>query len=410
MQLRDLVDAVTDDEPPMARTADDIVAAGRRVERRRRAGFASAGAAGLVAIAVTGAVALPTLGAERNAPATPAPAGAPATAATWSAAAPFTFTFQGYDAGTLHVQDPIVTSTAYQIASVYSDGHTSNDKPLTAEEAEAQGGRVEQRKRAGGGKPSLWAYLTVYRPGAFDPAGIAGGRNVTVAGHRAVQATLPVGLDPDNPVDEGNKLLAWEYADNAWAAVTSFSSDAATPSFQDLGGLVGGLKPSRPTPARVPFTVGYVPAGYLPLQTGTHAMPGLSGVATARAGDYGGATYTRPAAPTTGLTAPYDAVEGAVTDGFHIFVTPSTSANQAPEPGRTRCYAGSDRRARDGGPAVGGFCNVWSADGTVALQVSASGLGDRLPRAELEKVARGITVADVEDESTWTAAADALRP
>ncbi|MFG1674077.1 hypothetical protein [Micromonospora sp. NPDC049282] len=412
MQLRDLVDAVTGDEPPMARTADDIVAAGRRAERRRRAGFASAGAAGLVAIAVTGAFVLPTLGAERDTPATPAPAGAATSQgaeARWPDTSPFTFTFQGYDAGTLHVQDPIVTSVGYQIASVYSDGHTSNDKPVTAEEAEARGDVLKQKKKAAGGKPSLWAYLTVYRPGAFDPAGIPDGRSVTVAGHRAVQATVPVGLDPWDRVDEGNKLFAWEYAENAWAAVTSFSSDAATPSFEDLGGLIEGLKPSSPTPALVPFTVGYVPAGYVPLQTGTHAMPGLSGIATARAGDYGGATYTRPAAPTTGLTAPYDAVEGTITDGFHIFVTPSTSSNQSPEPGVTRCYDGSDRRVPDGGPAVGGFCNVWSADGRVALQVSASGLGNKLPRAELEKVAKGITVADVEDESTWTPAATALR-
>ncbi|MDG4803263.1 hypothetical protein [Micromonospora sp. WMMD980] len=413
MQLRELVDAVTGDEPPLTRTADDIVAAGRRAERRRRAGFASAGAAGLVAVAVTGAFVLPALGGGRNTPAAPAPAGAAASrpaVATWATGGPFTFTFQGYDAGTLHVQDPIVTSVGYQIASVYSDRHTSNDKPLTAEEAEAQGGTLERTKASAGGKPSLWAYLTVYRPGVFDPAGIKDGRRVTVAGHKAVQARLPVGLDPRNPVDEGNKLFAWEYADNAWAAVTSFSSDAATPTFADLGGLVDGLKPSRPTPAKVPFTVGYVPAGYVPLQTGTHAMPGLSGIATARAGDYGGATYTRPAVPSTGLTAPYDAVEGTIADGFHIFVTPSTSSNQAPEPGTTRCYDGSDRRVPDGGPAVGGFCNVWNADGTVALQVSASGLGDKLPRAELEKVARGITVADVEDESTWTPAATALRP
>ncbi|GAB3066888.1 hypothetical protein [Micromonospora schwarzwaldensis] len=413
MQLHDLVDAVTDDEPPMRRTADDIVAAGRRAERRRRAGFASAGAAGLVVVAVAGAFTLPTLGAERDTPATPAPAAAAASrpvGATWPAAAPFTFTFQGYDAGTLHVQNPIVTSTAYQIASVYSDRHTSNDKPVTAAEAEAQGDTVEQKRKAAGGKPSLWAYLTVYRPGAFDPAGIRNGRTVTVAGHRAVQATLPVGLDPKNPIDAGNKLFAWEYAADAWAAVTSISSDEATPSFADLGGLVEGLKPAGPTPALVPFTVGYVPAGYLPLQTGTHAMPGLSGIATARAGDYGGATYTRPAAPTSGLTAPYDAVEGTIRDGFHIFVTPSTSANQSPEPGTTRCYQASDRRLREAGRAVGGFCNIWSADGTVVLQVSATGLGDRLPQAELEKIARGITVADVGDESTWTPAASALRP
>ncbi|MEU4788846.1 hypothetical protein AB0F95_03960 [Micromonospora tulbaghiae] len=419
MRLHDFVDAVTGDEPPMSRTIDDIITAGRRAERRRRVGFASAGAAGLVVVVIAGAFVVPTLGAQQSSPAAPVAVGAATSkpaGAQWPEAVPFTFTFKGYDAGTLHVQDPIAASTAYQIASVYSDGHTSNDKPMTAQEVEEQGDAFERnRKKAAAGKPALWAYLTVYRPGAFDPARIKDGTNVTVAGRRAVQATLPVGLDPQRPVEGGNKLFAWEYADNAWAAVTSFSGDRNTPSFEELGGLVEGLKPSRPTPALVPFTVGYLPDGYVPLQIGTHAMPGLNGIAAARAGDYGGATYTKAAVPTTGLTAPYDAAEGGIKDGFHIFVTPSSSANQTPQPGVTKCYDVSDRRVREGGSGrsgrlAGGFCNIWSADGTVVLQVSSDGLGNTLPRVELEKIAKGITVADVADESTWTPATDALRP
>lgn len=409
MQLRDLVDTVTGDEPPMTRTVDDIVLLGRRAERRRRAGFASAGAAGLVAVAVAGVLILPTAGGEQNT--TPAPAGAttstPAQAA-WSDAAPFTFTFTGYDAGRLHVQDPIVASTAYQIASVYSDDHDTNDRPVSEEDAAAPdpGLSVEQQKKGtADDKPNLWAYLTVYRPGAFDAKGIKGGTSVTVAGRKAVRATLPAGLDPRNEPDTRNKLFAWEYTDNAWAAVTSISTDEATPSFEDLSGLVEGLKPSRPTPALVPFTVGYVPAGYAPLQIGTHAMPGLSGIAAARAGDYGGATYTRPAAPSSGLTAPYDSTGDGIEDGFHIFVTPNTSSNQSPEPGATRCHHGSDRSGENAG---GGFCDIWSADGTVVLQVSSVGLGEQLSQAELEKIAKGITVADVRNESTWTPAATAL--
>ena len=280
MQLRELVDAVTGDEPPMGRTVDDIVAAGRRAERRRRNRFATAGAAGLVAVAVASAITVPVLDARRTSSTlseAPRPGVSP-----WPDASPFTFTFTGYDAGTLHVQDPIVASTAYQIAPVYSDGHTSNDKPMTRQEVEEQGDAFLRNKE--NGKPALLAYLTVYRPGAFDPAGIKDGANVTVAGRRAVQATLPVGLDPQRPVDGGNKLFAWEYADNAWAAVTSYSGDKATPSFEELGGLVEGLKPSRPTPALVPFTVGYLPDGYVPLQIGTHATAGLGGIAAARGG------------------------------------------------------------------------------------------------------------------------------
>src|SRR5512142_1220423 len=128
MQLHEIVDVVTADEPPLARTVDEIVAAGRRSERRRRAGFASAGAAGLVAVAVTGAFALPSAGGKQttmtNNSAAAARTAGTASAAQWGAAEPFTFTFRGYDAGKFHVQNPIAASTAYQIASVYEDGRT----------------------------------------------------------------------------------------------------------------------------------------------------------------------------------------------------------------------------------------------------------------------------------------------
>lgn len=396
MRLHDLVDAVTADEPPMARTADDIVAAGRRAQRRRRAGFASAGAAGLVVVAVAGAFALPGAGGPQRGT-TGGPVAAATTAPTWGTA-PFTFTFRGYDAGTLHVQDPIVATTTYEMASVYSDGHTSNDKAVTDEEmAELGGGSIlEQKKRAKNRKPTLYAYLTVYRPGAFDPAGVDDARPAIVAGRKALRATLPVGLEAGNAADDGNKLFAWQYADDAWAAVTSISSNPASPSFDDLGGLVEGLKPSEPRPAKVPFTMGYVPRGYVPLQVGEGALAGLDGIASARDGNYGGATFVKPAAPVSGLTAPYDQGEAGIKDGFHVFVTPSGNSNQKAEAGEAKCYAA-------------GFCNVWSADGTVSVQVSAQTTGNKLPTAELEKVAAAITVADVKDESTWTPATEALK-
>lgn len=400
MQLHDVVDAVTADEPPPARTADDIVAAGRRAERRRRAGFASAGAAGLVAAVVAGSFALSSTGAGKATteagPATTANGAAaePKSDAKWVDAAPFTFTFAGFDAGKFQVQDPIVTSTAYQIASVYETGRTSNDKPVSGDEA---GATLDKLKNGGKREPTLYAYLTVYRPGAFDPAGIRDGKPVTVAGHKAVQATLPVGLDPKNPADPANKGLAWEYADNAWAMVTSISSDDADPSFADLGALVTGLKPATPKAAPLPFTVGYVPAGFAAVQTGTHAMPGLDGIASAREGDFGGATFARPAPAATGLSQPYDTVDGTIRNSFTIFVVPSENSNQKSQAGRTKCYAG-------------GFCNVWSADGKVQVQVSDEATGANLPEPELKKIAQSIKVADVHDESTWTPAAKALKP
>lgn len=402
MQLHEFVDAVTADEPPLAHTADEIISAGRRAERRRRAGFATAGAAGLVAIAVAGAFALPSLGAKQStgggttgaaSAGTPAKDKTRASTGKWTDAPAFTFTFQGFHAGTLRVQDPIVASTAYQIASVYADGRTTNDKPSTATDPSVLG----KDKKAAKPNPTLYAYLTVYRPGAFNAGGIKNGTTVTVAGHKAVQATLPVGLDPKNPVDPSNKLFAWEYTANAWAVVTSISNSSDNPSFADLGALVTGLKPSTPTPALLPFTVGYVPAGYQPVQTGTHAMPGLDGIASAREGDYGGATFASPAPAVTGLTKPFDEGDGTIKNSFNIFVTPSKNSNQKAQAGKTKCYAN-------------GFCNVWSADGKVQVQISDEGTGANLSPSEMSKIAHSIKVADVDNDTTWTAASKALQP
>ncbi|GAB2620247.1 hypothetical protein Aab01nite_34550 [Paractinoplanes abujensis] len=394
MQLHEFVDTVTADEPPLSRNADDIIRAGRRQQQRRRAGFATAGAAGLVAAVVAGAFALPSAGTEQTTPDADAPA-APAKAATWPDAAPFTFTFQGFDAGQFQVQDPIVASTAYQIASVYMTGADSNDKPSTGGDEELTQEQLLERKK--NAKPSIYAYLTVYRPGAFDPAGIKNGKSTTVNGQQAVQATLTAGLDPTNAVVPGNKLLAWEYTANAWASVTSVSSRETSPSFADLGALVEGLKPGPAKPATLPFTVGYVPAGFKPVQTGTGAMAGLDGIANARGGDYGGATYAKPAPAATGLSAPYDqGTEAGIPGSFNIYVTPSTNSNQKAKAGKTACYPN-------------GFCNVWSADGKVQVQVSNQGTGADLPESELKKIAQSIRVADVADRSTWQPAAKALK-
>lgn len=402
MQLHEIVDAVTADEPPLSRTAEDIISAGRRAERRRRAGFASAGAAGLVAIAVGGVFALPSTGGGQNPPAGQGTAGTGTKAeAKWAAAEPFTFTFQGYDAGKFHVQNPIVTSTAYQIASVYMDGRITSDKSVDSSGEETQ---LDKDKKAGHLKASdlpadksIYAYLTVYRPGAFDPAGIKNGKAGSVAGHKTVEANLPVGLDPKNEPVPGNKLLAWEYTGNAWAVVTSVSGDEADPSFADLTDLIAGLKPSTPQPATLPFRVGYLPDGYEPIQTGTHALPGLSGIAGAREGDYGGATFANPAPATTGLSAPFESPDGMVKNSFSIFVTPSKSSNQQAQAGKTKCY-------------TNGFCNVWSADGKVQVQVAAEATGANLPESELRKIAQSIKVANVANDSTWTPAETALKP
>ena len=386
MHLHKFVDTVTADEPPLAHSADDIIKAGRRTERRRRTGLASVGAAGLVAVAVAGAFALPSLGAKQT-------DGPGPTAAATARVPAFDFTYQGYDAGKFHVQDPIVVSTAYQMSAIYMDGRFTNDQSVSGDVSASTLARNRSR-------PRLNAFLTVYRPGAFDPAGIKNAQPTTVAGRRAITAQLPAELDPEQPPAPGNKLLAWEYAADAWAAVTSQSNSAAQPSFAELETLVPGLRPGDGRPATLPFTVGQVPAGYQPVQVGSHAAIGLGGINVARDGNYGAVEYAVQAPPTTGLTKPWEQGEKTPRRGdpprhvdLRISVIPSGTANVSAEAGQTKCFRWHN-------------CNVWSADGKVLVEVISTELTD----AEMTRIARSVKVADVANDRSWTPAAQAVRP
>ncbi|MFI7548141.1 hypothetical protein ACIBQ2_00175 [Micromonospora sediminimaris] len=386
MQLREVVDVVTADEPPLSHSTEEIIRAGRKAERRRRAGFASAGAAGLVAVVVAGVSALPLVTTGQTsevAAGTGESNAAPHALAEWPDAAPFSFTFTAFDAGKLRVQDPIVASTAYQIARVYVDGMVTNDRAVTDQEDKQHS---EQRKTAAGPSDKhVSAYLTLYRPGAFDPSGTEGGTSSTVAGRDAVQWTF---------TSPAGRQLAWEYADDAWAVVTAYTHEAA-PTFAELSALATAMKPSTPEAATLPFTVGHVPSGYAPVELGTRATSGVNGVASARDGNYGGAVYTKPALATTGLAAPWGSDGGNIPGSFTVFVTPSTNSNQQAEAGRTRCQQNDST-----------FCNVWSPDGKVQVQVSS----EHLSMAETTRIAESVTLADVQDQDTWIPAAEALVP
>ncbi|TDC00193.1 hypothetical protein E1091_05315, partial [Micromonospora fluostatini] len=124
MRLHEVVDLATSDAPPDRNTIDEIVGKGRRAQRRRRAGFAGAGAA-LAVVAVSAAVTLPSVfgGTGQG---TVVEAAAPsaltqhAGTATWEYPAdPFQFTFGAFEVGRWKVAAPVVASTSYQIASVY---------------------------------------------------------------------------------------------------------------------------------------------------------------------------------------------------------------------------------------------------------------------------------------------------
>ncbi|MFI9529629.1 hypothetical protein [Micromonospora rosaria] len=390
MRLHEVVDLATSNAPPDRNTIDEIVGRGRKAQRRRRAGFAGAGAA-LAVVAVSAAVTLPSVfggtgqGTVVEA-AAPSAVTQQAGPATWEYPAdPFQFTFGAFEVGRWTVAAPVVASTSYQIASVYLDSRTTNDRSVTGDDS----ARTDDRRKKGGPgytpKPTIYAYLVLYRPGAFDPAGLSGATKLTVDGKEAYQVS-------DAAYGGTRRTLAWSYDSDAWAVLSTNSNSAQDPSEAELQEIVAGLKPARATPAKLPFTLDYVPAGYQPVEIGSHAMSGLNGIAAARNGDYGGAIFANPAPATTGLVEPYGGVEGEDVPGsFQIFVVPSENSNQTT--GDTTIECGN------------GFCTHRSADGRTSIQVASGG---RLSDAEMTKILQGLELRTVTDDSTWADAATAL--
>ncbi|MEV6349237.1 hypothetical protein [Actinoplanes sp. NPDC051851] len=384
MRLHDVVDLAISDAPPPSTTVDTIVRKGRRVRRRRQAGMAGAG----VALVVATAFALPALlPGTPGASVTPAAPAAPSTVSSGTAAAsllgdPFIFTFGAFDAGKWHVSAPVVASTAYQIASVYRDGMVTNDRAVDPESI----ADIQKLKEEGKYPDTLYAFLVLYRPGAYDPESLAGAEKTTVDGHQArIYA---------DPKDRSTRAIAWEYADGAWAVVESRSTSEKTPAAADLRELVAGLDGATATPAKLPFTLSYVPAGYVPVEVGSHATSGLNGIASARDGNYGGAIFTNEAPATTGLAEPFGGVDGADLPGdFEIFVIPAANSNQQKPGTQIRCG--------------NGFCTTRSADGKTSIQVASDG---RLSDAEMTKILQGLTLADVTSDANWTDAVTALNP
>jgi hypothetical protein len=382
--MRDVVDLAASEPPPLRHTVDEIVQRGQRLRRRRRAGWAASGAAVVAVLGVTAAVAMPSLAGRQPTVLAGSPvAGSSAagdTAQTFARPAQaFMFTFGGYRVGKLRVAQPIDVSTAYQIAPVYDDTLASNDKPVDPSQISS----VEtQHVRP----PSLYAYLTFFQPGAYDPTKLRNPQHVTIAGRPGLQT---IGSGAGGGVNL--ITLAWQYGPNGWAVLTSSSTEANDPTATQLQQLAAGLRPAAPTPARVPFTMTYVPSGYSVDEVAMHAMAGLNGIAAAEDGDYAGLLFSKPALPTAGLTEPFGGVDGNDPPGsFQIFVTPAANSNQQASPGIT---------------CENGFCNRWADGGSVDLQVASGG---RLSDGEMTKILTGITLGNVHDENTWTVATTAI--
>ena len=341
-----------------------VPAPDRPARRRRGVRWVAVGSAVLVTLAVLAAVGLPRLLSDRTRnpqQGTAAAATSPVLAATTAtspptvevAPPPFSFTVRGWTAGLLRVSDPVIVSTAYQMAAIQN-----SDKQVVG-------------------------VLTVFHPGAYDPETLTGAEQTTVAGR---PAKWHGSYTPPGGVTNDNKVLAWQYADDAWAMLRTYS---IAPSVGQMRTLAAGLTMSEPTPAKMPFTMSYVPPGYRPVEVAMHTIPTESGVVGIHEGDYGGAVFARPAPKPTGLQGPWDPrPEGPIADNFVIFVVRGETVQRTGPP-----------QCRES------FCFIWAGDGRVRIEVVTTG---GLPDREAIKILKGMELASVSDDSTWTETRDAV--
>jgi hypothetical protein len=99
------------------------------------------------------------------------------------------------------------------------------------------------------GCASWTATLTAYSPGKFDPTAAQAGQPASVNGQNAF---FRPGTDTENAI------LAWQYADNAWATAAGLST--TTSNIDLLTQLAQALKPAERTPIRLPLTFANLPA------------------------------------------------------------------------------------------------------------------------------------------------------
>ncbi|MCA2217345.1 serine/threonine-protein kinase [Jidongwangia harbinensis] len=336
----------------------------RRVRAERRWAWPAAAGVALATVSLTAAIGLPwVFGGTDGSAADPGAGQDRATGTAGQAATmfvepsePFTFTFSGYRVGRYRVQDPAVVSTAYEIARVNDDR-------------------------------DLYAYLTLFRTGVFDPESVAGVQRTTVGGRPALERSA-VDQAPGLPTSLTSRFLAWEVADKRWATLQAYSAAENDPSPRDLRDIAQWLKPDRARPATLPFTLGYVPVGYQPVQVGTGAWANVAGIRAIDLNNHGGAVFARPLPKPAGLTSPWrTSIDTDLPTRFEVLVSPDRK--KAP-PYPTECEEGS--------------CYLWRVQDGVRIDV----VSQQLSKAEKRRILDGVKLAEVTAPEDWPEAVSAF--
>ena len=367
--MRQILQMAKADAPPGRHSVDDIVAAGKRRVFRRRVGGMGAVAAAFATAAVLVAVNLAVPGGHSvNMPVVPAANPPAPKAEPWPA---FTFMFNGFQVDDLHVMPPDEIDLVSQNAVV-----VRGDKPDSP----------------------VVGILTLYQPGRFSPDVYRSGTKVTVQGRDAyeleVTSNRPVASDPngENPTFETKPFihteLAWQWAPDAWATLiseeTRYQTAGALP-FADELKVAERFTISPGAVAKVPFRIGYLPAGFVLTSVSGQSMTASNrGMVTL--------TYAKPDASTGPVNVRRDPT---TTRAKTTSVVIGILEKDAPPPDAvkrtSRCNAGDH------------FCVTDLPDRRYWF--STEDPSKSLPDSELLKVADSIAWAKITDATTWYDAA-----
>jgi hypothetical protein len=391
LELSEMLKEAKADAPPPRYNVDDAVAAGRKLQVKRRAAWTGAAtAAAVVAVAV--GVAVPQLVTRDSAPNQAAPPAAAAAQPKQPLAypeSPWEYAFKGYTVGKYKVNDPFLVTANFQQATirigdeleeVYDGSATSS--PKTPENP--KGVPSKDDLKVAYSAPGSSLLLTVYRPGAFDPKLFAGGAKVSVDGKS--------GLYKDNvPIDgdggpDGQGALAWQYGDDAWAAIyTTQPNDVAK---KDFVKIAEGLSGTKAYPATVVTKLSYLPAGYR-LTSGGRGSDWPNGA---------------PSFQQTNLRLVKGDGEAAGKVTMPVFDNEDSKVQDI----RINVFRTdfSEKRPPAGADATAAYCN--SGNSTLCYrmlpgakwQTEIEGSGKE-SADELKQVLDGVQFADVDDPSSW---------
>lgn len=389
-ELSELLSEAKADPPPPRYGVDDAVAAGRKLQTRRRTAWAGAGSAAAV-VAVAAAVAVPQMIPGKPAPESTAPAATttkttPSKQASGPVSYPgsnWDYAFKGYTVGQYQVGDPFLVTANYQQARIrigdeLEEVYEGDGIPLDPDNPKSP-----TNDKVAYSAPGASLLLTVYRPGKFNPKLLSGGTEVTVGGRPGLYKN-PVYIDGDQDRrDDGHGTLGWQYADDAWAVI--YTAKPNKTSRDDLVAIAEGLKGAAAYPATVAMKLAYLPSGYRLTSGGRGAdWPNGAGEFQSTGMRFVKGDDAAPRRPTTPVIDPEDS---KVQDLRLSLYTIDFSENRPP--------AGADGEAPYCKTST--ICYRMAPGGKWQAELHGSGVSQE----ELKQVLAGLQFADVDDPSSW---------